>query len=440
MQEDNENLIPKGITVSQLNRYIKGIIEKDVRLCRVTVLGEISNFKKHFSGHCYMTVKDEASMIKAVMFKSAADKLKFEPENGMKVILFGHVSVYERDGQYQLYIDSMQKQGVGDLYAAFEKLKEKLAKEGLFDESKKKPIPKFPRRVGVVTSPTGAAVRDIINVMTRRFPMCEIMIYPVLVQGEGGAEQVCEAIKYFNQEKNVDVIIAGRGGGSIEELWVFNEEKVARAIAECELPIISAVGHQTDFTIADFVADLRAPTPSAAAELAVPSTAELRARVSNYHSRALFAVNKAIEARRAVLKSFTVRSPLDIVAVLRQRVDGDYARLVFAVNKAVEMRRTELRRFVVRSPLDNITALRQRVGATYQRLCGAFSNKSVTKRNSLALLAGRLDALSPLAVLKRGYTLSLDGQGRAITSVSQVREGDGMVTRVADGEIKSVVV
>ena len=385
------------ITITQLNKYIKNIIEKDEHLFNILVKGEISNFKKHFSGHCYMTLKDEASTIRAVMFKGAADKLKFEPQNGMKVVLEGRVSVYERDGQYQLYIERMQPDGVGDLHLAFEQLKEKLKTEGLFDGTKKKMIPKFPQRVGVVTSPSGAAVRDIINVMTRRFPQCDIILHPAQVQGEGGAVQVAAAIGYFNEKKLVDLIIVGRGGGSIEELWVFNEEAVARAIAASEIPIISAVGHETDFTIADFVADLRAPTPSAAAELAVPSCDELRIRIDGARARMTNAVKKAIERRREILKRFAVKSPLDMINQRAMKLDNLHKNMVDYTG-------------------NNLTRLRAR----------------------LAVAAGRLDALSPLAVMERGYSVT-QKDGKTVMSVNDVATGDLIINKVKDGKIYSRV-
>ena len=385
------------ITITRLNKYIKNIIEKDENLFNVLVKGEISNFKSHFSGHLYLTLKDENSTIRAVMFKGAADKLKFAPQNGMKVVLEGRVSVYERDGQYQFYIERMQPDGVGDLHLAFEQLKEKLKSQGLFDQSRKKVIPKFPRRVGVVTSPSGAAVRDIINVMTRRFPQCEIILHPAQVQGEGGAAQVAQAIEYFNQEKLVDTIIVGRGGGSIEELWVFNEEKVALAIAKSEIPIISAVGHETDFTIADFVADLRAPTPSAAAELAVPSCDELRVRIDGTRHRMQNAIKKSIENRREILKRFAVRSPLDMINQRALRLDN-------------------LQKNMMDCMTNNLTKLKGR----------------------LAVAAGQLDALSPLAVITRGYSV-LQKDGKTVASVNDVAIGDLIISRVSDGEIYSRV-
>ncbi|MBR4173565.1 MAG: exodeoxyribonuclease VII large subunit, partial [Clostridia bacterium] len=276
---------PLIATVSQLNSYMKRLIESQEPISDIWIKGEISNFKEHYSGHLYITLKDDGGVLKAVMFKSAAQNLTFKPEDGMRVLARGRVGVYEQSGTYQLYINEMTPDGVGELYIAYEKLKKRLQEEGLFDDSHKKPIPKYPERVGVVTATTGAAVRDIINVITRRYPYCEIIIYPSLVQGAGAKENIVEAIEYFNENNLCDTLIVGRGGGSIEDLWAFNEEIVARAIYASKIPIISAVGHETDFTIADFVADLRAPTPSAAAEIAVPSQIELAAAISGMESR-----------------------------------------------------------------------------------------------------------------------------------------------------------
>lgn len=401
MQAIQEQPMPSNqniITVTQLNKYIKGIIEKDSKLFHIMVKGELSNFKKHFSGHCYMTLKDETSAIRAIMFKGDASKLRFEPENGMKVIVVGNISVFERDGQYQLYLSEMQPDGVGDLHVAFEQLKEKLKNEGLFDPSRKKAIPSYPKAIGVVTSATGAAVRDIINVITRRYPLCEILIYPAQVQGEGGSQQVETAIAYFNEQKNVDVLIVGRGGGSIEELWVFNEERTARAIAKSNIPIISAVGHETDFTIADFVSDLRAPTPSAAAELAVPSIDELKTRINSYYNRMKFTLAKAIESKHNILKRFALKSPMDLIGQNMQRLDQLQKDLVDSVDSSIQQ-----------------------------------------AKSKLSLAAGRLDALSPLAVLQRGYSVVQDEKGDVIRSVKQIKVGDNLRTKLPDGVIKSVI-
>ncbi len=386
------------ITVTQLNKYIKNLIERDNGLYDIAVKGEISNFKRQQSGHCYMSLKDEGGAIRAVMFKGDALGLKFEPENGMKVIATGRVSVYERDGQYQLYISSMQPDGIGDLFVAFEQLKEKLKAEGLFDESRKKPIPKYPKKVGVITSPTGAAVRDIITVMTRRYPLAEIILYPAQVQGDGGSKQVKAGIEYFNKAKEVEVIIAGRGGGSIEELWVFNEEETARAIAASDIPIISAVGHETDFTIADFVADLRAATPSAAAELAVPSVMELQQKINTSTKRLQLVITSYVENKKNLLKRFAVKSPVDYIRQCQQRVD--------IANKALA---------------DNMR------------------NLLIAKGNTLSLTAGRLDAMSPLKVIQRGYSVIQKEDGSIVRSVNDVNIGDKVVTTLTDGKCVSVV-
>ena len=279
--DDKKPFRPTPLSVRELNLYVKDLVDRDDFLNNVYVKGEISNFKRHYTGHLYFTLKDKDSLIKCVMFKSYTSNIKFEPQDGMQVVILGQVAVYERDGVYQIYVKGMEQEGLGALYEAYEKLKAKLEAQGLFDESHKKEIPLLPKAIGVVTSKTGAVIKDIINVTTRRFPNVVIKLYPSAVQGVGAAETIVEGIKYFNKAKNVDTIIIARGGGSLEDLWPFNEEITAHAIYESEIPIISAVGHETDFTIADFVADLRAPTPSAAGELAVPDLEELKWKIQN---------------------------------------------------------------------------------------------------------------------------------------------------------------
>lgn len=283
------------ITITELNKYMKDKIAGDEFLQNVYVKGEISNFKNHYTGHMYFTLKDENSLIKCIMFKSFAERLKFAPKDGMKVVVFGTVAIYERDGVYQIYVKAMKEDGLGDLYTAYNELKEKLEKEGLFDIKHKKKIPFMPKTIGVLTSKTGSVIRDIINVSTRRNPNIYIRLYPVPVQGEGAGEKIAHAIQVMNEKKLADVIIVARGGGSLEDLWPFNEECVARAIFESELPVISAVGHETDFTIADFVSDLRAPTPSAAAELAVPEINKIEEMISNYQNRYRLALKKKVD-------------------------------------------------------------------------------------------------------------------------------------------------
>ena len=302
-----------AVTVTQLNKYLKDRFDEDENLTAILVKGEISNFKNHYTGHLYFTLKDENSLIKCIMFKSYAEKLAFKLKDGMKVMVFGSVSVFERDGVYQIYVKSMLEDGMGDLHEKFEELKAKLEKEGLFEQSHKKPIPLYSKVIGVLTSQTGAVIRDIINVSTRRNPNVYIRLLPVPVQGPGAAEQIAEKIKIMNEKKLADVLIVGRGGGSLEDLWPFNEEVVARAIYESEIPIISAVGHETDFTIADFVADLRAPTPSAAAELAVPDIYELKQKILKEQLRYRNALKKKVELMRLryekVMKSRAFTDP-----------------------------------------------------------------------------------------------------------------------------------
>lgn len=391
------------LSVSQLNRYVKSIIEQDYNLQTVFVQGEVSNFTNHYrTGHYYMTIKDEHSSIRAVMFKSANSRLRFMPENSMNVIIKGRVSVFERDGQYQLYIDDMQPDGAGALSLAFEQLKNKLAAEGLFDESRKRPIPRFPERVGVVTSPTGAAIRDIINVISRRFPAAELILCPVQVQGASAAGQIKAAIELFNAKKAADVLIVGRGGGSAEELWAFNEEPVARAVAASEIPVISAVGHETDFTICDFAADLRAPTPSAAAEIAVPDITALGELLGSFSRRMNSAVGGTLTHEKARL----------------------------------EARAQLLKRLSPRNYIDDLAA---RCGGAGVRIDSAVRHSMEVRRGEIAALCARLDALSPLRVIARGYAVASSG-GKVLTSPSQVEVGDTIDLRLAGGELKCEVI
>ncbi|MBQ9757297.1 MAG: exodeoxyribonuclease VII large subunit [Clostridia bacterium] len=390
------------MTVGQLNLFIKDILGQIPLLSSIKIRGEISNFKSHSSGHLYMSLKDETGTLRAVMFRNAAFGLDFKPENGMQVVAEGRVGVYERDGQYQLYINSMMPDGKGNLHEQFEKLKAKLRAEGLFDASTKKEIPRYPKCVGVVTAPTGAAVRDIINILSRRYKAADICLYPALVQGDGAAKSISDGIKYFNNAKNCDVIIVGRGGGSIEDLWAFNEEVVARAIFESEIPVISAVGHETDFTIADFVADLRAPTPSAAAELAVPSAEELFDKFQSAKTRIKVATNKILENRRLLLKMYADKQ-------------------------------------VIRDPISKINEK----GIYLDHLTKLFENslKSVLgeKQQLLGISMSKLDTLSPLGTLSRGYAVAKSFDGAIVKSTNQVKAGDSMTVRVSDGEINTIV-
>lgn len=380
-------------TVSQLNGFIKKTFEANPVFSDIWIKGEISNFKKHYSGHLYLTLKDDGGVLKSVMFKSNAYSLNFTPSDGMKVMARGRVSVYEASGSYQLYISEMIPDGVGELYIAYEKLKKKLAEEGLFDEEHKKPIPQYPSAIGVVTASTGAAVRDIINVITRRYPYAEIILYPAQVQGAGAAESICRGIRYFNENKLCDTMIVGRGGGSIEDLWAFNEEEVAYEIYKSEIPIISAVGHEVDFTIADFVADLRAPTPSAAAEIAVPSQTELINRILGYKNTLKTLLASDIKNKKLKLEAIKLLSPQEIIENYFLRVD---------------------------------TASKNIITGTKQCI--------LNSREKFSGLVGRLDALSPLKVMQRGYSIASDDDGNIIKSVRELDEKEDFVLRLADGE------
>ena len=383
------------ITVTDLNKYIKEKIAGDEILNNVLVKGEISNYKHHYTGHLYFTLKDENSLIKCIMFKSFASNLKFEPKDGMKVTIFGTVSVFERDGIYQIYCKAMQEDGLGSLYKAYEELKAKLEKEGLFDQSHKKKIPLMPKCIGVLTSNTGAVIRDIINVSTRRNPNVYIKLLPVPVQGAGAAEKIVDAIKTMNEKKLADVIILARGGGSLEDLWPFNEEIVARAIYDSELPVISAVGHETDFTIADFVADLRAPTPSAAAELAVPNISDLILKLEGYNNRYKLALKKKVEFMKLryekCMNSRVFKEPL-------QKINEKYI--------LIDMK--------VKSIQNSMTAI---------------YNK---KKTEMVKHVAKLDGLSPLKTLTRGYSI-VQMDGKVISSVSQLKKDDEIDIRLTDG-------
>lgn len=408
-----------AITVTQLNKYIKSLLETDINLSQVSIRGEISNFKHHSSGHFYLTLKDENAAVRAVMFRSYASRLKFMPENGMKVIVSGKISLYERDGQYQIYISSMQPDGIGDLHIAYEQLKSKLESEGVFNPEHKKPIPKIPKTVGVITSPTGAAIRDIINVCSRRFPMAEILVCPVLVQGDDSARQIAAAIEYMNSAKCADVLIVGRGGGSIEDLWSFNEEVVAYAIYNSDIPVISAVGHETDFTIADFAADMRAPTPSAAAELAVPSAIELKTNIISCYNRMLNCIRKSIDYKRTVISSFAIKNPVDYVNQNRLRTDNAVQRIAGLT-------------------ADIIQKSRIRSDRAYQSAVKLSENIFTQKSGALDVAAAKLDALSPLKVMNRGYSVAKNKSG-ILKSIDTTFIGDTINVKLNDGSIDCTV-
>lgn len=385
------------ITVTQLNAYIKSILDENTHLKTIYIKGEISNFKHYYkSGHMYLTLKDNNCQLKAVMFSSYASRLKFKPEDGMSVICRGEISVYEKDGVYQLYIEDMQPDGIGSLSIAFEQLKEKLEKEGLFDASHKKPIPKYPKKIGIATSNMGAAIEDIKNITKRRYPIAELVIAPTIVQGDSAPEDIVKSIQLLDSIDDIDVIIVGRGGGSLEDLWAFNTEMVARAVFECQKPVISAVGHETDFTICDFTADLRAETPSAAAEKAVPDINELLKFTKNAESRMLYSISKRLEYEAQRLDSLSNES------ILANYND-------FFDNKN-----------------DVLVSLRK-------ELLDAFENKLSRCKYDLGILSGKLDALSPLSVLARGYAAVKTKDNKIIKSKEDIKVNDKINIKFIDG-------
>ena len=390
-----------AITVSDLNRYIKDKIADDEYLNNILIKGEISNFKNHYTGHMYFTLKDENSLIKCIMFKSYATKLTFMPKDGMKVMILGGVSVFERDGVYQIYVRAMEEDGLGDLYTKYQELKARLEEQGFFDEEHKMKIPQMPRIIGVLTSQTGSVIRDIINVSTRRNPNVYIRLLPVPVQGEGAAEKIANGIEYMNRNKLADVLILARGGGSLEDLWPFNEEIVAHSIYNSEIPIISAVGHETDFTIADFVADLRAPTPSAAAELAVPDIYEVKRKIDTYQDR----------LRNSLMKK---------VELMKLRYEKCMASVVF------------------REPLRKVNDNYLKVDNYIKQLESVVKTKQEKEKTKYIELVAKLDALSPLKTLYRGYTIT-EKAGKIIKSKDELKSEDLIEIRFIDGKKQAMI-
>ncbi len=390
----------KVYSVSDLNREIRACLEP--RFTAVWVEAEISNLKLHTSGHIYLTLKDDKSQLSAVFFSRYNQGLKFRLKDGLKVLVFGKISVYEPRGSYQIYIEKIQPKGMGELQLAFLQLKEKLQKEGLFDSEHKKPIPAFPKIIGVVTSPTGAAIQDILNIVNRRFQGVHLILNPVKVQGEGAAEEIARAIRQFQTIPNVDVLIVGRGGGSLEDLWAFNEEAVARAIYDSEIPVISAVGHEIDWTIADFVADLRAPTPSAAAELVTQNQAELLRKLGDDADRIRNAMAGFLrqhqERLETLAESYAFREPRRLIDQLAERVDDQARQMQSFFRHLIEQKEQHWRH-----------------------------------------QAGRLHALSPLAVLDRGYSIAFDTQGKVLKKITQLKKGDRLETRLKDGKVYSEI-
>ena len=391
------------ITVSELNEYLKMLFEYDEVLRNIYIKGEISNFTNHYkTGHFYFSLKDAGGSVRAVMFRGNASKLKFKPENGMRVIVGGRVSVFPRDGQYQIYVDVMEPDGIGALYMAYEQLRAKLAAEGLFDEQRKKPLPRIPKRIGIVTSPTGAAIRDMLHIAGRRFPSAEIVLYPALVQGADAPASIIRGIRYFNAAKTADVLIIGRGGGSIEDLWAFNDEALVRTVAASEIPIISAVGHETDFTLCDFAANKRAPTPSAAAEIAVPDREELLSHLGQTEERLLLAVSGRIARSR---------DRLDLLSSSR----------------------------MLKEPTALIDDKRMALMMEERALHTKMESILSAKRAEFQYKTAKLEALNPLSVVARGYSAVFDGNGVLVKSVSQVKKGDAISFSLTDGKVHALV-
>lgn len=437
------------LSIQELNRYIRQKFEADPLLPEVWVRGEISNFTHHSSGHMYFTLKDTGSRVRAIMFASHNKRLPFIPREGTRVVALGSVSVFERDGQYQLYLTEMQPDGVGSLYLAYEQLKKKLESEGLFDEGGKRKIPTMPRAIGVITSPTGAAVRDILTTLGRRFPGVPVMLYPALVQGKEAAASIVRGIRILNRLGEAEVLIVGRGGGSLEELWAFNEEIVARAIYDSAIPVISAVGHETDFTISDFAADLRAATPTAAAELAVPDRRELQQRIAQLEQRLRGALLRRAAQERERLarlqRSAVLRQPERALQPHAQRLDGLTRRLTSRTDAKLAASRDKHTRLHSRLtrfyPGAQLQLAARQLGALDGKLTSAMNVAVKDRRQRLLGSVRQLDALSPLKVMARGYGLVYDeNEEKLIKSAREVREGDRIIVRINDGSLDCQVI
>lgn len=431
------------LTVTALTKYIKRKFDADPYLRDIHVRGEISNFKQHSSGHMYFTLKDDKARILAVMFASQARFMKFAPENGMKVIVKGEINIYEPSGQYQIYIKEMQPDGIGELFLAYEQLKQRLEREGLFAKEKKKAIPLFPKKVGVITSPTGAAIRDIITTIKRRLPITNILVFPALVQGENAAPSIAKAIEKANQMSDIDVLIVGRGGGSIEELWGFNEELVARAIFASKIPIISAVGHETDFTIADFVADLRAPTPTGAAEMAVPHIEELLERVLQRQTRLQRAMNEKFRFEMGrltrVQKSYAFRYPHRLYEQKLEQVDKLTENLIRGTSRLSMLKRGQLdalkKQLLRNHPREALQVAEERYNRTQKDLNRTMLQIISKKRTEFNRVISTLKVLSPLSIMERGYSLAYTEDERLIKSITQVKEKESIQIQLQDGSL-----
>jgi exodeoxyribonuclease VII large subunit len=412
------------LSVTALTKYIKYKFDQDAHLKHVLLKGEISNFKHHSRGHFYFTLKDEHAQISAIMFSRSASKVIFRPEDGMSVLVEGYISVYEQSGNYQIYVNTMNEDGLGNLHVAYEQLKTKLEAEGLFDPKHKQPIPRFPKAIAVLTSPTGAAVRDIIHIVNRRYPLTTIIVYPTLVQGEFAKDSIIKQLEAANNDGLVDVIILGRGGGSIEDLWPFNEEQVAYAIFKSKIPIISSVGHETDFTISDFVADLRAPTPSGGAEIAVPNQLDLKQQIRQTEDQIRALYMRIMDTKKRQLTQLQehviFRDPMRLLEVKSRRLDHlvDSLRLLHPGNKIA----------IAKKDVNQLTRSLQEYMTTYLR----------KQQTEYTLLINKLELINPLSIMKKGYSIN-SVSGQIITSVEQVKPGDIMTVQLQDGDIETTI-
>ncbi len=435
----------KYYTITALNRAIKNMFDEKEQLHHIYLKGEISNFKHHSRGHLYFTLKDENSRISAVMFATSTRNLIFEPEDGMKVLVCGRVTVYEATGGYQIYVEEMNLDGIGNLYLEYERLKKQLEEEGLFKREFKKPIPKFPKRIGIITAPTGAAIRDILSTIKRRYPICETILFPALVQGVGAKESIVEQLNKA-QEFDLDVIICGRGGGSIEDLWAFNEEIVARAIFASKIPVISAVGHEVDFTIADFVADLRAPTPTGAAEMAVPNLVDLNNLINQYKIRSNEAINNILKINNRKLEelknSFVLRNPMSLYEIKEQKLDT----LIDSLNKIMINKLTEYKvrlnnvksSYILKNPLGMYDVKKEIIAKYVDSLKKTVINVINNNTYNYKILVNKLELLNPLNILGKGYSLVTKDK-EIISDSKMVKKGDNIDIRLAKGNIKAEV-
>ena len=435
----------KYYTITALNRAIKNMFDNKPELNRVYIKGEISNFKHHTRGHLYFTLKDENSRIAAVMFASSANKLNFEPEDGMKVLVCGRVTVYEATGGYQIYVEQMDVDGIGNLYLEYEKLKKKLEEQGLFKLEHKRPIPKFPKKIGIITAPTGAAIRDILSTIKRRYPICETILFPALVQGVGAKESIVNQLNRA-QEFDLDVIICGRGGGSIEDLWAFNEEIVARAIYDSKIPVISAVGHEIDFTIADFVADLRAPTPTGAAEMAVPNLVDIKTLINQYTIRLNENIKSIINfnSKRIenIKNNYVLKNPMALYEVKEQKLDNYLDRLNKIILTKLNDYKNRIKNinnnYVLKNPLTTYEIKKEKIN-NYKKILKKIILSNIDEnKHRYEIMINKLDLLNPLNILSKGYSLvTIDGL--TIKSVKELKQNDSINIKMHDGNIKAIV-